>query len=204
MTDLATHLLISNDLKTLLLFAIRDEVSKLTLSSTPLYVDDLVEESELVERQTDAPLGARSRLAARVAATPIALSPNGCKGKKSRIARRGKPRCGGWNMEEVKRFVGIDVAKVALDVFIGSAGGAFSVANDEVGIQELLRQMKPADFVIVEATGGLETPVAGALAAAGIPVAIVNPRQVRDFARATGKLAKTDRLDAEVLARFGE
>src|SRR5216683_1401345 len=107
-------------------------------------------------------------------------------------------------MEEVKRFVGIDVAKVSLDVFIGSAGGAFSVANDEVGIQELLRQMKPADFVIVEATGGLEAPVAGALAAAGIPVAIVNPRQVRDFARATGKLAKTDRLDAEVLARFGE
>ena len=107
-------------------------------------------------------------------------------------------------MEEVKRFVGIDVAKVALEVFIGSAGGAFSVANDEVGIQELLRQMKPADFVIVEATGGLETPVASALAAAGIPVAIVNPRQVRDFARATGKLAKTDRLDAEVLARFGE
>src|SRR5260370_19907141 len=107
-------------------------------------------------------------------------------------------------MEEVKRFVGIDVAKLALDVFIGSAGGAFSVANDEVGIQELLRQMKPADFVIVEATGGLERPVASALAAAGIPVAIVNPRQVRDFARATGKLAKTDRLDAEVLARFGE
>src|SRR5713226_3280169 len=60
--------------------------------STPLYVDDLVEESELVERQTGAPLGARSRLAARVAASPIALSPNGCKGKKSRIARRGKPR----------------------------------------------------------------------------------------------------------------
>src|SRR6202158_5022220 len=107
-------------------------------------------------------------------------------------------------MEEVKRFVGIDVAKVALDVFIGSAGGAFSVANDEVGIRELLRQMKPADFVIVEATGGLETPVASALAAAGIAVAIVNPRQVRDFARATGRLAKTDRLDAEVLARFGE
>src|SRR5712671_712483 len=107
-------------------------------------------------------------------------------------------------MEEVKRFVGIDVAKVALDVFIGSAGGAFSVANDEVGIRELLRQMKPADFVIVEATGGLETPVASALAAVGIAVAIVNPRQVRDFARATGRLAKTDRLDAEVLARFGE
>jgi len=107
-------------------------------------------------------------------------------------------------MDEVKRFVGIDVAKVALDVFIGPAGVAFSVANDEVGIRELLRQLKPADFVILEATGGLEAPVASALATAGIAVAIVNPRQVRDFARATGRLAKTDRLDAEVLARFGE
>ncbi len=107
-------------------------------------------------------------------------------------------------MNEVKRFVGIDVAKAALEVFIGSAGAAFSVANDEGGIRELLRQLKPADFVILEATGGLEVPVASALAAAGLAVAIVNPRQVRDFARATGRLAKTDRLDAEVLARFGE
>ncbi len=107
-------------------------------------------------------------------------------------------------MDEVKRFVGIDVAKAALDVFIGSDGAAFSATNDEVGIRELLGQLKPTDFVILEATGGLETPVASALAAAGIAVAIVNPRQVRDFARATGRLAKTDALDAEVLARFGE
>src|ERR1700719_3922333 len=107
-------------------------------------------------------------------------------------------------MDEVRRVVGIDVAKAALDVFIGSAGTAFSVANDEVGVRELLRQLKPADFVILEATGGLETPVGSARAAAGLAVAIVNPRQVRDFARATGKLAKTERLDAEVLARFGE
>jgi transposase len=107
-------------------------------------------------------------------------------------------------MDEVKRFVGIDVAKMALDVFIGSSRTAFSVANDEVGIRELLRQLAPADFVILEATGGLEVPVASALATAGIALAIVNPRQVRDFARATGRLAKTDRLDAEILARFGE
>jgi len=60
-------------------------------------------------------------------------------------------------MEEVKRFVGIDVAKVALDVFIGSAGAAFSVTNDEVGIRELLRHLAPDDFVILEATGGLES-----------------------------------------------
>ena len=104
----------------------------------------------------------------------------------------------------MKRFVGIDVAKVALDVFIGSVGAAFSVTNDEVGIRELLRHLGPGDFAILEATGGLEMPVASALAAAGIAVAIVNPRQVRDFARSTGRLAKTDRLDDEVLARFGE
>jgi transposase len=107
-------------------------------------------------------------------------------------------------MDELRRFVGIDVAKAALDVFIGSARTAFTVANDEVGIRELLRQLKRADFMMLEATGGLETPAASALAAAGIAVAIVNPRQVRVFARATGRLAKTDRLDAEVLARFGE
>ena len=107
-------------------------------------------------------------------------------------------------MEEVKRFVGIDVAKAALDVCIGSDGRAFSLVNDEVGIRELLSQLTSADFVILEATGGLEVPVASGLAAAGIAVAIVNPRQVRDFARATGRLAKTDRLDAQILARFGE
>ena len=107
-------------------------------------------------------------------------------------------------MDEVRRFVGIDVAKAALDIFIGSTRTAFTVANDEVGIRDLLRQLVPADFVILEATGGLETPVASALATAGIAVAIVNPRQVRDFAPATGRLAKTDRLDAEVLALFGE
>ena len=107
-------------------------------------------------------------------------------------------------MEEVKRFVGIDVAKAALDVCIGSEGTAFSIANEEVGIRQLLRALTPADFVIMEATGGLEVPIASALASAGLAVAIVNPRQVRDFARATGRLAKTDRLDAEVLARFGE
>src|SRR5271155_2154942 len=107
-------------------------------------------------------------------------------------------------MDEVRRFVGIDVAKAALDVFIGSDAKAFTVANDEVGIRDLVGQLVPTDFVILEATGGLEVPVASALAAAGIAVAIVNPRQVRDFARATGRLAKTDRLDAEILARFGE
>ena len=107
-------------------------------------------------------------------------------------------------MEEGRRFVGVDVAKARLDVFIQPSGESFSVANDERGISELLRRLEPADFVIIEATGGLEVPVASALATVGIAVAVVNPRQVRDFARATGQLAKTDALDAQVLARFGE
>jgi Transposase len=94
---------------------------------------------------------------------------------------------------DANREVGIDVAKAQLEVFIRPGGESFSVANDEVGIGALRRQLKPADFVILEATGGLEMPVASALAAAAIAVAIVNPRQVRDFARATGRLAKTDR-----------
>ncbi|HTQ23982.1 MAG TPA: IS110 family transposase [Candidatus Binataceae bacterium] len=107
-------------------------------------------------------------------------------------------------MADAKRFVGIDVAKAQLDVALGPKGERFAVANDERGISALLKLLEPADLMIIEATGGLEVPVASALATAGIGVAVVNPRQVRDFARATGRLAKTDALDAQVLVRFGE
>src|SRR5215469_17062004 len=93
-------------------------------------------------------------------------------------------------MDEVKRYVGVDVAKAQLDGFIRPTGERLSVANDELGIRRLLGQLGPSDFVILEATGGLEVPVAGALAVGGVAVAVVNPRQVRDFARATGRLAK--------------
>jgi transposase len=120
----------------------------------------------------------------------------GLQGGASRAEEDGK-------VDEGKRFIGVDVAKAQLEAFIGSIGEAFSLTNDEVGIDQLLKRLKPADFVVLEATGGLEMPLASALAAAGIAVAIVNPRQVRDFARAIGRLAKTDRLDAELLARFG-
>jgi transposase len=106
-------------------------------------------------------------------------------------------------MADVKRYIGIDVAKAQLDVALGPNGERFAVANDERGISALLKRLEPADLVIIEATGGLEVPVASALATAGIGVAVVNPRQVRDFARATGQLAKTDALDAQVLVRFG-
>jgi transposase len=102
--------------------------------------------------------------------------------------------------------VGVDVAKERLDVHVRPEGERFTVPADEGGLQELVRQLQRVGpgVVVLEATGGYEVPVAAALAAAGVPVAIVNPRQVRDFARAIGRLAKMDALDAETLARFGE
>jgi len=102
--------------------------------------------------------------------------------------------------------IGIDVAKASLDAYVHPSGARFRVANDDLGIKTLLEQLKtfPQATVILEATGGLEFRVAAALASAGFPIAIVNPRQVRDFARAMGRLAKTDPIDAEILALFGE
>lgn len=101
--------------------------------------------------------------------------------------------------------VGIDVSKADLDVYVVPSQVRFRVANDEAGAKELigrLTQFKDA-IVVLEATGGLESYPAAALGTEGFRVAIVNPRQVRDFARAMGRLAKTDRIDAEVLALFG-
>jgi transposase len=101
--------------------------------------------------------------------------------------------------------VGIDVAKARLDVAVRPREEAWAVPNDEGGIASLVARLAPLApaLVVLEATGGLEVPAAAALAEAGLPVAVVNPRQVRDFARAVGQLAKTDALDAQVLARFG-
>ena len=103
-------------------------------------------------------------------------------------------------------FVGIDVAKDRLDVHVRPSDETFSSANDEVGIRELVKRLERVapTLIVLEATGGYEVPVAAALAGAGLPVAVVNPRQIRDFARATGQLAKTDRLDAAANARFAE
>src|SRR6516225_3867796 len=103
-------------------------------------------------------------------------------------------------------FVGIDVSKARLDVAIGRSGERESVVNDEAGIKTLLKRLgeiKPA-LIVLEATGGVERSVTRALASAELAVVVVNPRQVRDFAKATGQLAKTDRIDALVLARFAE
>jgi transposase len=108
-------------------------------------------------------------------------------------------------MTDATAYVGIDVAKGRLDVHC-RPGGAFAVANDPAGIADLVARLAPLRhaLVVLEATGGLEHPAAAALAAAGLAVAVVNPRQARDFAKATGRLAKTDRIDAEGLALFAE
>lgn len=103
-------------------------------------------------------------------------------------------------------FVGIDVSKAWLDVGIRPSGESYRVANTEEGHQELLRRLTEAGpaLVVLEASGGYHLAVVAALALGKIPVAVVNPRQVRDFAKATGKLAKTDTIDAKVLAHFAD
>jgi transposase len=103
-------------------------------------------------------------------------------------------------------LVGIDVAKAELVVGTRPAGERWAVANDERGVRTLVERLTrdAPELIVLEATGGYELLAVGALAAAGLPVVVVNPRQVRDFARATGQLAKTDRIDADVLALFAE
>lgn len=103
-------------------------------------------------------------------------------------------------------FAGIDVSQDHLDYHLRPTGEAGRVARDEAGLAHLAARLvtgRPT-LVVLEATGGYEAPVAAALAAAGLPVAVVNPRQVRRFAEATGRLAKTDRLDAAALAHFAD
>ena len=109
-------------------------------------------------------------------------------------------------MEAEGIFVGIDVAKVQVDVAARPTDDRWTVSNDGAGIGQLTSYLKALEptLVLLEASGGLELPLVAALATEEIPVVVVNPRQVRDFARATGRLAKTDSLDAAVLAHFAE
>jgi transposase len=130
------------------------------------------------------------------------VNPNSCVGFEPEFARRGegsmKDAAGGV-------VVGIDVSKAFLDVSMLPMKKVWRVSNDTAGVEGLVKDLAEAApaLVILEATGGLEAFVVGRLAEAPMPVVIANPRQVRDFARATGRLAKTDRLDAEILAEFG-
>jgi len=104
----------------------------------------------------------------------------------------------------IETYVGIDVSKAKLDVAVGDDGPAFTVANTPEGHADLVARLTPLRprRVLLEATGGLEAAAAATLAAAGLPVDVVNPRQARDFAKAMGRLAKTDAIDARALAQF--
>jgi transposase len=103
-------------------------------------------------------------------------------------------------------FVGIDVAKAELVVVSRPTLDSVLVANDDTGVRSLVSRWgrEAPTLIVVEATGGYEMPLVAALAAAGLPIVVVNPRQVRDFAKSIGQLAKTDRIDAGVLALFAE
>lgn len=103
-------------------------------------------------------------------------------------------------------FVGIDVSKATLDVCILPTGESYQISNDAAGISELVTRLRPLspERVVMEATGGYETEAAVTLFLARFKVCVVNPRQVRDFAKADGQFAKTDRIDAGVIAKFGE
>lgn len=104
----------------------------------------------------------------------------------------------------LESFVGIDVSKSTLDVRIEPLGESLHVVYDESGVAEIVQRLLELapTLIVMEATGGLEIRVASELAARGLPVAVINPRQARDFAKASGQLAKTDQVDAAVLAAF--
>jgi transposase len=103
-------------------------------------------------------------------------------------------------------FIGIDVSKASLDVAMRPTGEIWQESNDLEGVGRLVERVLQASpaLIVLEATGGYEAACASALAVAELPVAVINPRQARDFAKSLGRLAKTDRIDAAVLARFGE
>ena len=129
----------------------------------------------------------------------VPLNPN------SRLGRLRSPLAQGWDQMDAI-YVGIDVSKERLDVAVRPEGGGFAVSRTGAGIDELIERLKNLSIrlVAIEATGGFETVVAAGLAGAGLPVVVVNPAQVRAFAQALGKRAKTDPIDAAVIAHFAE
>ena len=137
-------------------------------------------------------------------------SPNSCLGVEPAFARMGRSDRPSIDeeagLEKAEIYIGIDVSKAMLEVSELPEGGSWQVANTPPGIDKLVRrllELEPA-LVTLEACGKLETPLVAEMWAQGLPVAVVNPRQVRDFARARGILAKTDSIDAKALASFGQ
>jgi hypothetical protein len=133
--------------------------------------------------------------------SPSVVPPN----PNSRLGRkRARLRKEGIAMEQT--YVGIDVSKDRLDVHVRPGGQAFAVSRDGKGLEELVDRLRTHTpmLIVVEATGGFETVVAAAIGGAQLPLVVANPAQVRHFAQAVGKRAKTDPIDAEMIARFAE
>ncbi len=107
------------------------------------------------------------------------------------------------NAQMINVAAGLDVSKATLDLAIEPDGLVQTFSNDTAGYTKLIPLLRKVDLIVVEATGGYERAIVAELAAVNLPVVVINPRQVRDFARAMGQLAKTDRIDAQVLAKFG-
>jgi transposase len=148
-----------------------------------------------------APSSLRARTVAR--ATPPEGQPVSARmGRRGHLLGAGEPMTD--HHQHQQRGVGIDVSKESLDVAIYPDGQQWRISNDEAGIGSLVEQLRSVapERIVLEATGGYEAPALAALGSAGLPVVAVNPRQVREFARSTGRLAKTDALDAQVLAHF--
>lgn len=130
------------------------------------------------------------------------LSPNSCL-----EPRKGSPHLQDRAVEGACTvIVGIDVSKKRLDGHVHQTAERFAFDNQPAGHRQLIEKLKPLSpkLIVFEATGGFEAPAVAALSLAGLPVVVVNPRQVRDYAKATGRLAKTDALDAQIIAAFGE
>ena len=179
----------------------------------PLYLDlelDIFLLKVCWVRQTGPPWVIEDRCQPWVAAPFSEQSPNSCWANQARIwqGRADGSQGGSHGATRFQHdiYVGIDVAKARVDVAIRPGGDTREVSNDQAGIAALVAQMQQLNPValVMEASGGLELPLVAALAVASLPVVVVNPRQVRDFAKATGRLAKTDSLDAAVLAHFAE
>jgi transposase len=136
---------------------------------------------------------------------PPGQSPNSGQDRRSPYPTRPGGG-GGTTLSEPPVLVGIDVSKAQWDVALRPTDDWWQTSNDALGIAGLVERLRPVQptLVVLEATGGLEVPVTGALAEAGLPVVVVNPRHARELAKATGRLAKTDPLDAQGLAHLAE
>ena len=124
----------------------------------------------------------------------------------ARLGHQEQPFAGAPRCPYPLCFIGIDVAKATLDVAVRPTGETWHLANEPSAVAALLPRLVALHptLMVLEATGGFEHVIVAAVAAAGLPVVVANPRQVRDFGRAVGQLAKTDRIDAALLALFAE